>query len=37
MVSAYSFLFLTLHLLAIRSQLRKRKIEQLQLAQAQKV
>ena len=37
MVAAYSFLFLTLHLLAIRSQLRKRKIEQLQLAQAQKV
>jgi len=37
MVAAYSFLFLTLHLLAIRSELRKRKIQQLQLAQAQKV
>jgi len=37
MVAAYSFLFLTLHLLAIRSELRKRKIQQLQLAQAQEV
>ena len=37
MVAAYSFLFLTLHLLAIRSELRKRKIQQIQLAQAQKV
>ncbi|HFC05144.1 MAG TPA: heme ABC transporter permease [Rhizobiales bacterium] len=37
MVAAYSFLFLTLHLLAIRTELRKRKIQQLQLAQAQKV
>jgi len=37
MVAAYSFLFLTLHLLAIRSELRKRKIRQLQLSQAQKV
>jgi len=37
MVAAYTFLFLTLHLLAIRSELRKRKIKQMQLAQAQKV
>lgn len=37
MVAAYSFLFLTLHLLAIRSELRKRKIQQIQLAQAQRV
>ena len=37
MVAAYSFLFLTLHLLAIRTELRKRKIQQLQQARAQKV
>lgn len=37
MVAAYSFLFVTLHMLAIRTELRKRKIQQMQLAQMEKV
>ncbi len=37
MVAAYSFLFFTLHMLAIRTELRKRKIQQMQLAQMEKV
>jgi heme exporter protein C len=37
MVAAYSMLFLTLHLLAIKAELRQRKIGQLQMAEARKV
>lgn len=37
MALAYSFLFLTLHLLALRSELRKHKIRQLQMQAAKKV